>query len=736
MNEETLFQAIGRIDDDLIAWAEETEAAGRFPYGSAKLCLTALRSQIACGVACAVALGSVKPVYQLPQIQEIVPGVIIVMNVIFGVLLALIAALVITAVIEQVHLRKLRKERDHCGALVETIMPDRAGSAMVSFAILIVGGILLWAYLSGISGGSSDPVMEKTYIRMVVTLFVLAALYVVVGLLGGVYLYEKVIFINTGLHLHELYRDEVERVDYGSRFCTIIPYTGKPVVLRRVDYKNLEEKLRKTICMVLIPLLLLSSGALRRNAEAAEREPNLRIAMSAGQYTSYDLEFQKLIAKYERESGKKVEVKVYDSPEELTTKLNIELFAGEGPDLFLGTDLALDTLVERGSVDNYLEWMERDPEISYDDFFPNIMDPLKSADGGLYLLPISFRFNFVIPVEKNFEKAEMKLPGKWTLEEVMADCVEFTNKTPAGKYAMAWGDEILPRAVQNELMAAMLDPNTDAVLKLNDVVLEYLVKPSEISSNDMLGMNGLFDISPFLYMSQEMTLDSCLSAISMILFENDGTDVRNFPRTESHEGEYFYTPMFSLCMNSAGRTEEAWKLMKFLLSEEVQTGKRNDQYGVLDQSGAISNPVNIAAAAERERIIREDMAEQAELKRNGQVPVGRLPQSKHPVDEWSNRINDYLASYERLRNALTTPVLSDAALKASALQFIDEQPDNVRASKLKGELRRMVQVYRGETAGDLEQGYTTLYWIAGGAAAVGAAAAVVTVVRKRRKARR
>jgi hypothetical protein len=165
--------------------------------------------------------------------------------------------------------------------------------------------------------------------------------------------------------------------------------------------------------------------------------------------------------------------------------------------------------------------------------------------------------------------------------------------------------------------------------------------------------------------------------------------------------------------------------MKFMLSDEIQTGDMSDLY-------PIENPVNQRAAEKRMALIREQTESISEEVKAG----NRIIISKHDPDDYMNQIDRYLDIYTRLRDALTTPIIGDPVLKDSILSAIENMSGRAfNADEVRAELTRIVDVYMSEEGGDIQSGYKVIYITAAVAAIGGAAVGIVVTVRKHKKAK-
>jgi len=448
-------------------------------------------------------------------------------------------------------------------------------------------------------------------------------------------------------------------------------------------------------------MTLVASIKSVNTAVAKDEKPDLTIAMKEGR----DQNFRLLVHKYMVKTGKKVELIIYPKDESQNTRVYTELLSGRGPDLIQGTDFAYWTLAECGALVDIAELMENDPDININDFFQNIVDPFKDEEGHLYIMPCSFLFLFVIVNHELFEKVGMSIPEEWTYESFLQTCIKYTelSEKPLNTAALNGnGDIYILRETERELVSAIDFRNKTSYLnELDNTVFECLAGLSNISKIS----DSYYNISPYLFFSVYMQLDNY--KYFKYIIENNDCEVRNLPRSKYREGEYLFEPIYSMSINKAGNVDEAWQFLKYLLSEEVQTGTI-DSYSPGDN--LIWNPVNKKAAEKRIELIRKQAYEHAEYAKKGRGSF--LYDTKHSPDKFMKQVDRCIELYISLRDALTTPIISDDTLKESLVFAIKQETGkNFNVTKLRNELSRIVDVYMSEEGGDLQSGYTNIYII-------------------------
>ena len=118
---------------------------------------------------------------------------------------------------------------------------------------------------------------------------------------------------------------------------------------------------------------------------------------------SMDYRLQEMVIDYNRHNDKyRIEVtdySEYNSDEAGwdagLTKLNTEILSGNVPDIFCLQELNYTQLASKGILEDLYPYIDADPELSRDDFFPNIMKAME-VDGKLYRTVSGFMINSVI----------------------------------------------------------------------------------------------------------------------------------------------------------------------------------------------------------------------------------------------------------------------------------------------------------------------------------------------------
>lgn len=174
-------------------------------------------------------------------------------------------------------------------------------------------------------------------------------------------------------------------------------------------------------------------------------------------YLDYDM--QESVIKFNRSSQEyKISIKTYvdddySNYEDALTLFNSDLATGSIADMFIlpsGGGVSMANLAAKGVLTDLTELIENDPDISMDDFIPNIIEAL-SINGKLYGISDSFNIQTLVGKTKNVGSGT-----SWTFKEVL----EMAQKHPdAMLFQYATKSSSLSTLLQNT-MDSFYDPAT------------------------------------------------------------------------------------------------------------------------------------------------------------------------------------------------------------------------------------------------------------------------------------
>lgn len=126
------------------------------------------------------------------------------------------------------------------------------------------------------------------------------------------------------------------------------------------------------------------------------------------------------------------------------TKLTTEIMAGNLPDLIALNQLPYDQMASKGLLEDLYPYLDKDEELSREDFFPTVLKALE-VDGGLYQVAPSFQIMTLMGASSVVGDT----PG-WTYDEFNAALASMpAGCTPLDQYTTR--DDVLSRLVTLEL---------------------------------------------------------------------------------------------------------------------------------------------------------------------------------------------------------------------------------------------------------------------------------------------
>ncbi len=292
-------------------------------------------------------------------------------------------------------------------------------------------------------------------------------------------------------------------------------------------------------------------GLLRLKATEAEKKM-LTIARLNNNHFVTDL-----IARFNRENPDYYLVNRYyygDSTEAQSEQLELDILAGDRPDL-LDTMLAnLESYGAKGIIRDLYPMIDADPTISREDLVPSVLHAMEAGNGALYRLWPEFSLWTCAEPAAYVGNAE-----RWTLEDLYRICSENPDLTLCGGRS---GGNLL-----DFLLTGVVDDFADfETLELHFDTPEFVEFLAFLQEMDQRAMN---------YTSGDALL-------SIIHFSS----VDDFSRTVSSPeaemlrftgypcgggtGHRCYGEISFAIFEGTGNEEDAWAFLRWFLSEEVQ----------------------------------------------------------------------------------------------------------------------------------------------------------------------
>ncbi len=289
---------------------------------------------------------------------------------------------------------------------------------------------------------------------------------------------------------------------------------------------------------------------------------------------------QRLAAQFEREHpGVKVRL-TNDPSQQAMQKLQVTLSAGAAPDLMSIHGAFFVPFATAGALLDITERAEQDAEFKLSDFYPGLLD-LCRVEGRLYSIP---RYASVYSMFYNktlFDRAGVPYPGSgpsWTWDDFRSTAKALTKDENADgvpeQYGCAidfWGARIYPWVWQNggqvispdKKRAMLSSPATQEALQfLVDLKAKDKVAPQSVE-DERRGSKELFKMGRVaMYMSGPWDVQEFERMPDLVW------DVAPLPQ-KKQKASLLGTENYAIGAKTK-MPDQAWALLKFLLSPEVQ----------------------------------------------------------------------------------------------------------------------------------------------------------------------
>jgi multiple sugar transport system substrate-binding protein len=263
--------------------------------------------------------------------------------------------------------------------------------------------------------------------------------------------------------------------------------------------------------------------------------------------------------------------------EKYTSTVNTEIMSGKGSDILMLQDLPYEKYAEKGLLQDFNSLMENDKSFNKEDYYKNVLDAI-NVNGKNYGMPLGFDLNLLSANKSILESSGVTIKDNWTWQ----DFEEIAAKVAGGegadkKYALS-------NTSESELTGSMVMSSYDKFVdsKAKEVKFDSKEFIDLLTTAKKMVDNGLVNTEK----AGKNIIDLTSRGSSVFNIENIGmpmelsiakmgfgnaADFYNAPGTE---GGYSFGSNSILGINSKSKyTKEAWDFIKYLMSEEVQSGK-------------------------------------------------------------------------------------------------------------------------------------------------------------------
>ncbi len=265
----------------------------------------------------------------------------------------------------------------------------------------------------------------------------------------------------------------------------------------------------------------------------------------------------------------RIVIKDYFEEEDPVTKMNLDIAAGNVPDIIDLAACNADEYISKGLVEDLTPYLERDSEIREEAIIPSLLEAMK-IDGSIYYIPPCFCISTLVGRE-----SDVGTGTGWTFEEF--------NNLLADK-----SDDVRPFVSDNhiDILASLLDAgesdyidwqtgvcsfdsenyrNILKIAKERGVDSEYDYEENDAVAKEIMSGKILFNVG-FVGLDDIQIYD--------YLYGGDYNYI-GYPNSE-RDGSYYYFPMQMGIYTKSDNKEGAWEFVRTFLTKEYQGTMMSD----------------------------------------------------------------------------------------------------------------------------------------------------------------
>lgn len=250
------------------------------------------------------------------------------------------------------------------------------------------------------------------------------------------------------------------------------------------------------------------------------------------------------------------------STEQFHQKINTEMLAGKGPDVFLGS-FPFDAYMKQNLLVDLQEFIQQDQNFNKEDYLESIVELVKFNDKQ-FVIPINFNFSRLYVNTQILEQHGLTIDDdKWTVEELIKIIEEVASKNQS--------HYILPDYGAEELGVSIIKSNMDSFLNVESQRERFdtkeftkliqsiqSIRDYEAPSNSELS-NILFIPYPYGNYNYKLYLESRVDDI------NDYRLIK-MPKWNQDSKNRFEATLIGINANSQLK-DEGWELVRYFISE-------------------------------------------------------------------------------------------------------------------------------------------------------------------------
>lgn len=292
------------------------------------------------------------------------------------------------------------------------------------------------------------------------------------------------------------------------------------------------------------------------------------------------LKFQKVNKDYS------IEIKQYDNTQDQDTQagsenyakaLNTELLTGRGPDIICASKLSFEKYSDKNLLADLGELLQQDKDFNKNNYYTNIFDALKYKDK-LFTLPVCVNFSVLAANKKILQSQAINPDSKWTWD----DFGKTGQKLPKDKKMfVSMSSKSLLSYMLNGSISNFIN-ETEKKASFDSAEFISLLKTAKQYGDSKIpndkfntGNSNYSDIGAVQRGSvvfNPMTVGDYGSYAFLKGMYNNQVKLMEFPSVGEYKGGTFDSDsLFSINNNSKNKAV-AWEFLKFLLSDEIQSG--------------------------------------------------------------------------------------------------------------------------------------------------------------------
>ncbi|NIK76442.1 multiple sugar transport system substrate-binding protein [Paenibacillus castaneae] len=253
--------------------------------------------------------------------------------------------------------------------------------------------------------------------------------------------------------------------------------------------------------------------------------------------------------------------------EKYVQTVSTQMMSGKGADIIVTNELPKDKYVAKNMLVNYYDLMDKDSDFDKNQYYQNIFKNSQNGDG-LYAMPFSFVLESFTGNKDLLKQGNIEIDDRtWTWDDF--EEISKKLKEQVGEDVVAFGN-----LYSGQLLSEYIEANYDKLINQGQANFD-----SDLFRGMMKQIKSMYD-EGVLSSDYSREYSDSLFGNANLLDPTTGLAQVLDPKFNIYQkptvtGQNNGTPFksnFSLGMNSKSKVQdEAWKFIKFMLSEEMQS---------------------------------------------------------------------------------------------------------------------------------------------------------------------